>query len=64
MEIDAIVSAASNMEDDFSDYFSFVPDPKKFESAFISGMNKLRKHNQAREMTKQEEQAHGSLNDN
>ena len=43
LEADALMSAASNMQDDLEDYYSFMGKKKleKFIAAFHSGMQKL-----------------------
>ena len=65
LEIDCLLDAASNMKDDFEDYFSFLPDVKKRYAAYNSAMSKLAVNRpDARVMTPLEEQAHDSINDN
>lgn len=43
-EISAVWHAARNMEDDFLDYFNFMPNAEKYHNSFLSGMSKLVKH--------------------
>lgn len=47
VELDAILSAASQMEDDFEDYHSL--EPKSYHKAFYSALDKLRKEASRRE---------------
>ena len=64
-EISALWHAAGNMQDDFEDYFSFMPNVEKYHKSFESGMSKLSKHlEKAKELTKTEEQAHNYETEN